>query len=78
MSLLEENFAIATHLETHAAVKIQSMIRMLENYESRIKLINPEEGGRTIEFSVVHGQLDELDTCCRIKHIQRNGNILEA
>lgn len=79
MSLLEENFATAEQLDTHSAVKIQSMLRMLENYETRIKLNNPQQEGKRVDFELLAGgKMDDVDTCCRIKYISRNGYTLEA
>ncbi len=79
MSLLEDNFAITAKLDTHAAVKIQSMVRMLENYDTKITLSNPAVGGNTVDFIMADGGfIEDLDTCCRIKDVNRNNNTLEA
>jgi len=79
MSLLEENFAVAAVLDSHAAAKIQSMLRMLENYETRIILQDPTAGGQTVQFELQPGgSLDELDTCCRVKRVERREGTLEA
>ena len=79
MTLMEDNFAIAALMDENAAVKIQSMIRLLEdNFDTRIKLKNPSEGGRGVDFDLINGHLDEVDECCTPKGIQRTGDRLEA
>lgn len=77
MSLIEENFATATKLDENAAVRIQSTIRLLEdNTDTRIKLKNPAEGGNTVDFELVNGELSDLDQACDYNGVTRNDHTL--
>ena len=80
MSSLDDNFAIAAELEIHACVKIQSMLRLLQQFETtEITLVNPVVGGNVVEFVITpDGYFEDLDTCCRVKDVRRSNNTLEA
>ncbi|UAA40085.1 hypothetical protein KIH87_06970 [Paraneptunicella aestuarii] len=79
MSLIEENFATATKLDENAAVRIQSTIRLLEeNTDTRIKLKNPVEGGNTVDFELVNGEMSHVDQACDYNGVNRNDHTLTA
>lgn len=74
------NFTVTNDLETHAAVKIQSMLRCLDdNTETIIELVHPEKkGGNSICFTIVYGNDLDIDDCCALREVTRVGNRLEA
>lgn len=79
MSLIKQNFNLAAQLNELAAVKIQSMLRLLaDNTDTMIKLEQPEKGAMAISFELVSGSFEVLDEVCAYKNIQRQQNRLEA
>tara|TARA_R110002153_G_scaffold13002_7_gene48614 strand:- start:642 stop:881 length:240 start_codon:yes stop_codon:yes gene_type:complete len=79
MSLIEENFRLAAELGEVAAVKIQSMLRLLhENTSTQIKLERPVIGGNVIYFALISGNDADIDLACEYKNIRRIENELQA
>jgi hypothetical protein len=79
MSLIEENFRLAAELDEYAAVKIQSMLRLLhENTSTQIKLERPVIGGNVIYFELISGNHADIDLACEYKNIRRIENELQA
>ncbi|MDP5130588.1 MAG: hypothetical protein NWQ54_06870 [Paraglaciecola sp.] len=79
MSLIEDNFTLTAELDELAAVKIQSMLRLLnDNTATQIKLERPVIGGNTIYFTLVSGSYSDIDLACDYKDIQRTNNELQA
>jgi hypothetical protein len=79
MSLIEENFRVAAELNEHAAVKIQSMLRLLqENTSTQIKLERPVAGGNLVYFKLISGKDADINLACEHKNIQRIENELQA
>jgi hypothetical protein len=79
MSLIEQNFSLAAQLNEHAAVKIQSMLRLLaDNTSTEIKLENPVIDGNQIYFELISGSYADIDLACEYKNIQRSDNELQA
>ena len=76
---LQENFEIAAKLSPKAAVKVQAVLRCLdENTSTKIDLRDPVEGGNTVYFDLVSGDLLDVDDCCGLRNVARTDDRLDA
>ncbi len=67
---LAENFEITAKLEVGAAVKIQAALRCLEdNFPTRVDLSDPEEGGNSVKYVLVSGEMVDLTDCCGLRDV---------
>lgn len=79
MTLMQENFKIAAELNENAAVRIQTVIRLLwDNTETRIKLKNPVEGGNLVDFEIMSGTMADVDMACSPNGVTCNENTLQV
>ncbi|HZF28923.1 MAG TPA: hypothetical protein VE907_07385 [Gammaproteobacteria bacterium] len=78
MGLREENFEVTAHLKSRTAVLMQAFLNSLDSTPTRIKLKNPEEGGKKVEFDLREGVMEDVDACCELNAISRTKNTLEA
>lgn len=76
---MQKNFEIAAELAPVATVKIQAMVRCLrDNTDTAIDLRDPEQGGNTIYFDLVSGDLVDVDDCCGLRDVTRTDDRLDA
>ncbi|MBA6304208.1 hypothetical protein [Colwellia sp. MB02u-14] len=74
---LEQNFIIAAKLEPAICVKIQAMLRCLqENTNTCVDLIAPEhDGGNTVAFNLLAGgNRLNLQDCCDLRNVTLSEN----
>jgi hypothetical protein len=76
---LGENFEIASELSTVASAKIQAALRCLDdNTSTKIDLSNPVAGGNSVTFTLVEGEMVDLQDCCGLRNVIIDGTTLTA